>query len=147
MNILDYFKLDQSNPGLLDLGFDEFKDPADMLAEEDTIVRAVTVTLHPKLHGINPKLMTKKFKNDIISLFHRARKDIYIEAHFELTKNFIWHSHLAIYAKSRYHIAKFLAFCRKSYGFCIVKEVKNLSKWLDYIDKENVFKPFKFRVR
>lgn len=147
MNILDYFNSPSENPSLVHSGFEEFTCPNDLLADSDTIVRAFTVTLHPRNHGVNPKLMNRKFKNDIIDLFHRARKDIYIETHSELTKNFIIHWHCVIYTKSKFYISKLFAHLRKHYGFILQKEPRFLEGWLEYCNKENLFKPFKFRVK
>ncbi len=142
--IYDYFHIKRKGIGrLLDLpmpGFEEVS--AKYLAHSRKKVSALTLTLKPIYHCVDPDVMSMRIYKSLKLFFGLMRKMRFcVKLWFEFTENGILHLH-GFFCGSAYSTAKFLAYWRRTYGFVLRKTPKDLAGWLKYCGKDQKEMPF-----
>lgn len=113
---------------------------ADMCADTSNVVRAVTITVRPSLHGVDPKVLNKMLNNIIKSHVCSTRGNLYTETCYEFTQAGVIHWH-SLYVGRISNIARLLAALRRTFGFCMVKTPNQLIGWRNYMRKEKLCRP------
>ncbi len=115
-------------------------------ADERNVLKAVTVTLRPSLHGVDP-LSIRRMIRDISKAFVcKCRSSLFIEIHYEMTKALVCHMHLLLIGRKS-TLSTIVANYRRSFGFLCVKNIHNASGWITYMGKEDVYPPNYYFVR
>lgn len=102
--------------------------------DEKNVVRALTLTLHPKYHSIPVQEIRKTYEKMVIHHMEFRRTPISIRLWFEFTDNLVLHAH-GYYAGRKNALGAFVADCRRL-GFVCVKTPTDLTKWVDYCLKD-----------
>lgn len=108
--------------------------------DSKNVIRAVNVTLHPKWHGDDPKMVRQIFRCLTKKHVCNSRKGIYVEIHYEFTKAMVVHMHCIAIGR-RTIVARLIADYRGMFGFCLVKEPWDLMGWVEYCEKDDVYPP------
>jgi len=106
----------------------------------DNANKAVTVTLRPSLHIIDPELIRYKIANLTKKIISSYKKKSYVEIHYEFTKTMVLHMHLTAIGP-RSIIGRLIANYRRDFGHVLVKDMFNAIKWQEYCTKEDAYLP------
>ncbi len=115
-----------------------------MTHNDNVRLNGFTITLRPQWHRVDPKTVRRMLSNQIREMYFKTHREIGIEIHCEFTKASVLHFHGTIYCSKVYHIARFLAKMRKTYGFVKTETIKYLEKWNTYCSKRDELNPIYF---
>lgn len=139
MNIIEMmngkYEFPISRASLLD---DALAERTAAASDDLNVIKAVTITLRPQLHKLDPRASHKMLRDIIQQHVCRARKKIFIEIHTEFTQACVIHWHGTFIGRST-TIAKLCSRLRRDLGFLYIKTPTNLTGWIEYTEKENSF--------
>lgn len=111
-----------------------------LLSDEKQKIKCFTVTLRPHLHKVEPIHIRRQFREMSEKIILPYKSKQYVEIHYEFTEAMVIHMHGIIIGGPQF-IGRYIARCRNMFGYTCVKEAFNLSKWLEYCNKENIYRP------
>lgn len=107
---------------------------ADAMADGNNICRAITCTLKPIYHTVDPESIVGMYQKIIKTVIRQCKTPAYFEGVFEVTQQGVLHIHAyACLRKTNY--ARLMCRLRRL-GFCKVTTPQNLAGWVEYMYKE-----------
>ncbi len=104
------------------------------------VLKAVTVTLRPSLHGIEPLFIRRMIRDISKAFICKVRNAFFCEIHYEFTKALVLHMHVLLIGRKT-TVSRIVANYRQSFGFLCVKDIHSLQGWVKYMSKEDVYPP------
>lgn len=126
-----------SSVSVLDETLDVDRITSVMAVDPRNQIRALTITLKPVYHSVNPRKMRKHIVDETKSFICKCKTPLFCELDWEFTSGLILHAHG--YAIGRKTTLARLSAMYRSFGYTCVKTPDNLRGWQEYCKKEQVY--------